>query len=115
MGSQTSNFDEATWEGCTSPYLEATQSNAVSQKICAELLEKCSHVVMSKRKADEVEEEEGEDLCDCEFSLAYGGMILLNNTRMKLKVSLTRVNFVLYSLNTTFKPKKLTSTLLTSS
>lgn len=83
--SQTSNFDEATWEGCTSPYLEATQSNAVSQKICAELLEKCSHVVMSKRKADEVEEEEGADLCDCEFSLAYGGMILLNNTRMKLK------------------------------
>jgi len=83
--SQTSNFDEATWEGCTSPYLEATQNNEISQHICESMLTKCSHVVMSKRKADEVEEEEGEDLCDCEFSLAYGGMILLNNTRMKLK------------------------------
>merc|ERR1719468_1243821 len=83
--SQTSNFDEATWEGCTSPYLEATQNNEISQHICESMLTKCSHVVMSKRKADEVEEEEGEDLCDCEFCLAYGGMILLNNTRMKLK------------------------------
>lgn len=32
-----------------------------------------------------VEEEEGEDLCNCEFSLAYGGKILLNNARLHLK------------------------------
>ena len=25
------------------------------------------------------------DLCDCEFSLAYGAKILLNNTRLRLK------------------------------
>ncbi|KAJ3115960.1 translational elongation factor EF-1 alpha [Phlyctochytrium bullatum] len=30
------------------------------------------------------EEDDGELLCDCEFSLAYGGMILLNNTKMRL-------------------------------
>ncbi|KAG0096709.1 translational elongation factor EF-1 alpha [Podila epicladia] len=29
--------------------------------------------------------EEGELLCDCEFSLAYGGMILLNKTRLNLR------------------------------
>lgn len=28
--------------------------------------------------------EEGEELCNCEFSLAYGGMILLNNTHFRL-------------------------------
>ena len=32
-----------------------------------------------------IDEEEGVDLCDCEFSLAYGAKILLNNTRLRLK------------------------------
>ena len=32
-----------------------------------------------------VEEESGEDLCNCEFSLAYGGKILLNQTRLHLR------------------------------
>jgi elongation factor 3 len=31
------------------------------------------------------DDEEGEDLCDCEFSLAYGGRILLSNTKLRLK------------------------------
>ncbi|AGE56757.1 elongation factor 3 [Acanthocystis turfacea Chlorella virus NE-JV-2] len=37
-------------------------------------------------KEDKAKEtEEGEDLCDCEFSLAYGGKILLNSTRLNIK------------------------------
>lgn len=28
--------------------------------------------------------EEGEELCNCEFSLAYGAKILLNNATMRL-------------------------------
>ncbi|KAF5831548.1 hypothetical protein DUNSADRAFT_12961 [Dunaliella salina] len=35
--------------------------------------------------AQEDEEEGVEDLCNCEFSLAYGAKILLNNTRLRLK------------------------------
>lgn len=35
--------------------------------------------------AQEDEEEGAEDLCNCEFSLAYGAKILLNNTRLRLK------------------------------
>lgn len=31
------------------------------------------------------EEDEGEDLCNCEFSLAYGAKILLNKTQFRLK------------------------------
>lgn len=33
----------------------------------------------------EDEEHEGEDLCNCEFSLAYGAKILLNKTQFRLK------------------------------
>ena len=34
---------------------------------------------------DDAEElDEGEELCDCDFSLAYGGMLLLNHTRLRL-------------------------------
>jgi elongation factor 3 len=37
-----------------------------------------------QREALGYEDEEGEELCNCEFSLAYGGMILLSNTRLRL-------------------------------
>merc|ERR1712242_273272 len=36
-------------------------------------------------QADEVEEEEGQDLCNCVFTLGYGSLTLLNNTRLYLK------------------------------
>jgi elongation factor 3 len=34
---------------------------------------------------EDPDDEEGEDLCNCEFSLAYGSKILLNNAKMRLK------------------------------
>jgi len=37
------------------------------------------------QEAEEVEEEEGEDLCNCVFTLGYGSLTLLNNTRLHLK------------------------------
>ena len=36
-------------------------------------------------RGDMEEDNEGEDLCDCEFTLAYGTKILLHNARLKLK------------------------------
>lgn len=36
-------------------------------------------------EAVEADEEEGEDLCNCTFSLAYGAKILLNQTHLRLK------------------------------
>ncbi len=33
----------------------------------------------------EPDEEEGEDLCNCTFNLAYGAKILLNQTHLRLK------------------------------
>jgi elongation factor 3 len=47
-------------------------------------------VVRSAAEGDEEEavaedEEEGEDLCNCQFSLAYGAKILLNTATLRLK------------------------------
>merc|ERR1719261_1742295 len=36
-------------------------------------------------EAEEAEGEEGEDLCNCVFTLGYGSLTLLNNTRLHLK------------------------------
>merc|ERR1711972_631135 len=40
---------------------------------------------MGTVEADAVEEEEGQDLCNCVFTLGYGSLTLLNNTRLYLK------------------------------
>ena len=44
-----------------------------------------SALVDKNRVEVKVEEESGEDLCNCEFSLAYGGKILLNQARLHLR------------------------------
>ena len=44
-----------------------------------------SAVVDRNRVEVKAEEESGEDLCNCEFSLAYGGKILLNQARLHLR------------------------------
>ena len=54
----------------------------IATDICNALLEEKSRWVESK--SDE-EEDEGLDLCKCEFSLAYGGKILLNQATLHLK------------------------------
>lgn len=69
---------------CVVPYLSEFMEAAAVEKVCAEFLDK-SYMVTQDKAHDEVEEEEGVDLCDCEFSLAYGAKILLNNTRLRLK------------------------------
>eukprot|EP00227_Mantoniella_beaufortii_P016613 CAMPEP_0197585056 /NCGR_PEP_ID=MMETSP1326-20131121/7462_1 /TAXON_ID=1155430 /ORGANISM="Genus nov. species nov., Strain RCC2288" /LENGTH=1042 /DNA_ID=CAMNT_0043149509 /DNA_START=144 /DNA_END=3272 /DNA_ORIENTATION=+ len=35
--------------------------------------------------AEEAEEDDAEQLCDCRFTLAYGSKVLMHNTRLKLK------------------------------
>ncbi len=62
------------------PYLEQFMSDADAITICRVFLERCVEE-MREKAGEELEDNEGEDLCNCEFSLAYGGKILLNNTR----------------------------------
>lgn len=66
------------------PYLAEYMDTATAKKVAQDFLDQSFMVTQDKVK-EAIEEEEGEDLCDCTFSLAYGAKILLNNTRLRLK------------------------------
>lgn len=69
------NFDEATWKSSLDQYI-------AGDKI-AQLLELA---IKNNEVVEEEEEDDGSELlCDCEFSLAFGSKILLNNTKLKLQ------------------------------
>lgn len=78
------HFEEADWQGVLVPFLAASEPEAA--KKAAELASKCQEDAVRAAIAAEQDNEEGEDLCNCEFSLAYGAKILLNNARLRLKV-----------------------------
>eukprot|EP01135_Chromosphaera_perkinsii_P002095 Nk52_evm29s217 gene=Nk52_evmTU29s217 len=85
--SDSLHFCPKTWLNTAfDPYLEVFFPKATYEPVSHSL---CKAEEEKARKdnvlGDEQEEEEGEDLCDCEFSLAYGGKILLNNARLVLK------------------------------
>jgi len=78
------DYNDAAWAKM-SPILEAFVAPAQAAEIYSTLN---AHFVEENAKRGikvvEHDPEEGEELCNCEFSLAYGGMILLNNTKLRL-------------------------------
>lgn len=66
------------------PYITAIVGDVDSKGVAEALRKRASPGVADE---DEVEpdEEEGEDLCNCTFNLAYGAKILLNQTHLRLK------------------------------
>lgn len=77
------NFEVPQWE-TLAPFLAFITSTSEPVAIAREW------VVRSATEGDEEEEtaddeEEGEDLCNCQFSLAYGAKILLNTATLRLK------------------------------
>jgi len=77
------NFDVPEWDKLA-PYLTFIVSTPDAITVAREW------VVRSATEGtddDEVpdDEEEGEDLCNCQFSLAYGAKILLNTATLRLK------------------------------
>ncbi|CAD6642917.1 HN1_G0012260.mRNA.1.CDS.1 [Saccharomyces cerevisiae] len=77
-------IDQQTWFTHVTPYMTIF----LHEKAAKEILDD-----FRKRAVDNIpvgpnfqdEEDEGEDLCNCEFSLAYGAKILLNKTQLRLK------------------------------
>merc|ERR1712048_1124707 len=68
------NFDTDAWKSLLSPYLAA---------------DKIIEIAAVAEKNDQVEEEAEDDddaelLCDCNFSLAFGSKILMNNAKLRL-------------------------------
>merc|ERR1719428_474696 len=71
------NFDKAVWATVFGDFKLPAQ---VAESTCDLCFKAANNV-----QADDVEDEEGEDLCNCVFTLGYGSLTLLNNTRLYLK------------------------------
>lgn len=77
------NFEEAEWYTLV-PYVTLVAPQPEPKEIVKEwLLKSASEGDENDQELED--EEEGEDLCNCTFSLAYGAKILLNTATLRLK------------------------------
>ncbi|GAM84451.1 hypothetical protein ANO11243_024470 [Dothideomycetidae sp. 11243] len=72
------------WTTHTLPYITVVAGEEDAKGI-ADTLRKRASPLAADEDAVEPDEEEGEDLCNCTFNLAYGAKILLNQTNLRLK------------------------------
>ncbi|KAF9578360.1 translational elongation factor EF-1 alpha, partial [Lunasporangiospora selenospora] len=81
------NFEKDAWVASVVPYLTVLGAEAEVTLLANDLNAFYVDFDTKNAFANKATEgiEEGELLCDCEFSLAYGGMILLNKTRLNLR------------------------------
>jgi elongation factor 3 len=77
------NFDVPEWD-TLAPYLNIITSSPDGTTVAREWVVK-SATEGDEESGDLEDEEEGEDLCNCQFSLAYGAKILLNTATLRLK------------------------------
>eukprot|EP00122_Pirum_gemmata_P003796 Pgem_evm1s3442 len=75
------SYEDEAWTTNLSPYIEFAGGNVKS--IYEELLAECIKDHTPEPEAED--DDDAEELCNCNFSLAYGSKILLNNTFLKLK------------------------------
>jgi len=80
------NYELSEWESALVRYvsLGVAQDASKASPIVKDLLEACAKEVGEAVEALD-DEEEGEELCNCTFSLAYGAKILLNTATLRLK------------------------------
>lgn len=76
--------EPSTWAENVKPFITVIVGDADSQSVLDALRKKASPGAADEAEIDP-DDEEGEDLCNCTFSLAYGAKILLNQTHLRLK------------------------------
>ncbi|EKX48372.1 hypothetical protein GUITHDRAFT_68804, partial [Guillardia theta CCMP2712] len=76
------NFEHATWREVLEEHMKPFAP--IAQEASDQLRDLCYRESRPK-VAEEDWDEEGEDLCNIEFSLGYGAMMLLTNTRLHMK------------------------------
>ncbi|KAL8795929.1 MAG: hypothetical protein Q9195_001673 [Heterodermia aff. obscurata] len=76
--------DGLSWTENTISYITAIVGDA-DAKPTAEALRKRASPGAADEAEEEEDDEQGEDLCNCTFNLAYGAKILLNQTHLRLK------------------------------
>lgn len=75
----------ADWSATITPYAGPIIGEDNAKKAIKPILDHFKALDKLRQKNTvEDDPDEGEELCNCEFSLAYGGMILLNNTKLRL-------------------------------
>jgi len=77
------NFDVPEWDSLA-PYLAFVTSTPDAISVTHEWVVRSATEGTDEGHVEE-DEEEGEDLCNCQFSLAYGAKILLNTATLRLK------------------------------
>lgn len=77
------NFDNSEWHSLA-PYLAFVAPKPEPITIVNEWVVKSASQDDDEGEVPD-DEEEGEDLCNCQFSLAYGAKILLNTATLRLK------------------------------
>ena len=86
-------FSPISWTDAVSPlirpFVPSAEAAAAAARACAHAAKAATHVPGdgASESDDDGDDEEnhGPPLCDCEFSLAYGGKILLSSARLKLR------------------------------
>ncbi|ORY10053.1 armadillo-type protein [Clohesyomyces aquaticus] len=78
------DYDSISWQTNCGPFIAAIIGDDESKGV-ADTLRKKSIPGAAAELEEEADEEEGEDLCNCTFNLAYGAKILLNQTHLRLK------------------------------
>ena len=77
-------IDPVAWSSALTPFLTIFLHEKESKEIIEDFRKgSVDNIPQPPVWADE--DDEGEDLCNCEFSLAYGAKILLNKTQLRLK------------------------------
>ena len=77
-------LDIAQWKETLGAHLGLVETDGGrKEKIIASFMEICAKDVKVEEEKDEADD--AEQLCDCQFSLAYGNKVLLNQTTLKLK------------------------------
>ena len=76
--------DSLSWIDNTLPYITVIVGEKDARSI-ADALRKRASPGATDDEESEADDEEGEDLCNCTFNLAYGAKILLNQTHLRLK------------------------------
>lgn len=76
--------ETSVWVENIKPYLAVITGIDNAEPLVDTLRKRASPGAAAADEA-EADEEEGEDLCNCTFSLAYGAKILLNQTHLRLK------------------------------
>lgn len=76
---RTKTIEEREWIDNVGPYLATAGVDAGKAKWCLEEAQKVINVA-----EDQTVEDDGVEVCNCEFTLAYGTKILLHNTRLRL-------------------------------